>query len=79
MEIVSMFVLVLVIVLFIVGLLEVVGALAESDDTPQSITRSTSTRIDQISSQGRKAMDELSEQYLDQLYDNVTRSGKGGR
>lgn len=79
MEIVTMSVLVLVIVLFIVGFMEVAGALAGSDEAAQGIARSSSARIEQISSQGRKAMDELSDAYLDQLYDEITYSEKGGR
>jgi hypothetical protein len=64
----------LAITLFIVGLVSVIGALGgfDSSPSPQQISRRTSAEIEQITREGKQAMDEVSEQYLKEIYDQVT-------
>jgi hypothetical protein len=73
MEIVCVFaqtlVVLLVIALFIVGIVTVIGAL-----TPRQIARRSRAEIEEITSEGRRTMDDLSEQYLNDLYKEVTES-----
>jgi hypothetical protein len=59
-------------VLFFVGLVSVIGALEDLYSSPQKITKRTRTEIEEITSDSQRAMDELSEHYLNRVYDQVT-------
>jgi hypothetical protein len=76
MDVIQVLVVILLIVLFIAGLASVADALARCDSSPKQIAKGTSAEIEQIVSEGERAMDDLSEQYLNEVYDQVTHQRK---
>lgn len=64
---------VLLLALFFAGLAIVIGALGGFDSSPRQIARRIGAELEEIASEGKRAMDDLSEQYLNKVYDQVTR------
>lgn len=68
----------LLIALFIAGVIGIVGAIkvlgvpARCGNSPEQIAHRTSAELQQVTAEGERAMDEVSEQYLNTLYDRVT-------
>lgn len=73
MEIMQVAVVLLVFGLFLIGTATVVGALTGCE-TPQESAKRSRAEIEHIASEGVRAMDYLSEQYLEEVYDQVTRT-----
>jgi hypothetical protein len=65
---------VLLAALFVAGLAPVISAVRDFDSSPGQIARRTSAEIEQIASEGKGAMDDLSEHYLSEVYDEATRT-----
>jgi hypothetical protein len=72
MEWIQVLVVLLLVVLLIVGLADVVGALNGFDSSPYEVTSRSSAEIEEVASEGDQAMDDLSEQYLNKVYDQIT-------
>ncbi len=67
------FIVVLVLLaLFAVGLVTVAGVVSACDSSRQEIVKRGRAEIDQIVSEGKQAMNDLSEQYLSNVYDQFT-------
>ena len=72
MEVIHILVVLLLLMLFVFGLVSVVGAFSGCDSSPRQIARRSRTEIEQIASEGEQAMDDLSEQYLSEVYEQAT-------
>ncbi len=65
-------ILVVVAALFLAALVVVLTSLARMAADPRTVSRRSRGEIERIFSEGRKSMDDLSEQYLDELFRQVT-------
>lgn len=63
---------VLAVVMLIAALVRIAVALEGADNSPHERVRKSMAEIEQISYSSRQAMDNLSEQYLDELFRQVT-------
>jgi|GEM_PF-4871144 len=61
----------LLVVLLVIA---IAGLVSSTCHSPKTISKKSAAQIRRIASEGRRQMDDLSDQYLDDLYDQVTRT-----
>jgi ABC-type proline/glycine betaine transport system permease subunit len=72
MEIIQVIAILLLFVPLIGGFGSIVAVIASRKSSLRQIVKSTSTEIERIAAEGERAMDDLSEQYLNKLYEQIT-------